>query len=193
MLAVDGRITTDDGVIHTETAQKWCTTAGGITAVYAGSVPHIQSAIRVLTQPQDGASGPKHVRSVAEFMDVVLNCRPHANASTDAEADAWEALVYDSQKRELYHVDSDGSCLQVDRRCAAIGSGSDIALGFLAAKMDAAGPDGRALAWNATNAAAQLRGAIRAASNRHSTVGPRANVIEVDLNSGRVRLRSKLR
>ena len=192
MLAVDGRITTDDGVIHTETAQKWCTTTGGITSVFAGSVPHIQAAIRVLTQPAS-AGGPKHVRSVAEFMDVVLNCRPHVNASTDAEADAWEALVYDSQKRELYHVDSDGSCLQVDRRCAAIGSGSDIALGFLAAKMDAAGPDGKARAWTTTQASAQLRGAIRAASNRHSTVGPKANVIEVDLNTGRVRLRSKLR
>ena len=157
VLAVDGRITDEHGTIYTDRAVKFCQ-AGNLVCVFAGDSDAFTTAIRRLTD--------KPVRS-AKAMARQLQVK-----GTDASG--WTALVYDIEAESLHTVDSDGTVLREYKHAAAIGTGSEVAMGYLLAKNSE-----QVKPWGAGTAKNNVRGAIKAASERNNTVGPRCTVLTV--------------
>jgi hypothetical protein len=157
LLAVDGRITDEDGTIYTDTAQKWCQ-AGCLVAAFAGDMPAIQATMR------SWLANSKAIDSV----QVAMSLRPKADPAGE-----WSAIVFDWNDDALYTCDSDGCVLREHTRVTSVGAGSEVALGYLKACISSAGKK-----WAAPKAKRNVRDAIRAAASRNATVGARSTVLE---------------
>lgn len=165
LLAVDGRITDESGVIHTERAQKFCQ-AGRFVAAFAGDLAVFQGVIRSWVANA----------SVIDSVDAAMRLVPKNDGAVGKD---WEAIVYDVFDDALYTVDSTGARLRHHEKVLAIGSGADVALGYLKARLRSATPAKRATAakWPLGVGKRNMRGAIRAASERHASCGAAATLI----------------
>lgn len=162
VLAVDGRITDEHGTIYTDRAIKFCQ-AGPLVCVFAGDSDAFTTAIRRLIDNQK-----------------IRTAKAMARQLQSKNQSGWTALVYNIQDESLHTVDSDGTLLREYKHAAAIGSGSEITLGYLLAKNCEAGR-----AWTLPRAKINVRGAIKAASQRNNTVGPKSTLLVVS-RSGKV-------
>lgn len=166
VLAVDGRITDEHGTLYTDRAVKFCQ-AGHQVWTFAGDVGAMQAMMQHLQTLQ------------AEHKLSSVRAAVASRPTCDGE---WSAIAYDSREHALYTCESDGSVLREHSRTVAIGSGSEIALGYLQAKEESYGRP-----WKLADAKLNVRGSIRAAARRNVSVSARCTVLTVE--NGRVRVK----
>lgn len=169
VFAIDGRVTDEHGVICTDRAVKFVQLPCGMTWAFAGDLGAIQDMITRLR-----ATGPEQLVDVRKAVDA----RP-----VREDEQQWSALVYDVRKHLLYTADSDGSVLTEYERCAAVGGGSDVALGYLA------GRGGARAKWTVAQARVETRQAIKQAAKRCTTVSSKSTVLTIDALTGRTNMR----
>lgn len=151
LLAVDCRITSDSGTIHSDMAVKWAL-VGPLTAVFAGDVGHFQAAVRI-------------------WMDRGVTTVEEAADNRAGAGNTWEAIIYDQAAHTLWNLDSSGALIQ-QPTIATCGMGEDLVYGYLRGAVTA-----QDLQRSSPRLGRHLSDAVQIAAERNATVSASHHVL----------------